>query len=242
LKVPTKNVLNATPFHPFVKAALHREPLEDESDVRESLNRLAKLARAVLPEHRRVLVLEVHLHQLRQGVEPGHAVVDLEHGLPTGLQDSPDFLRQLPAVPCVLDDAVSEDESRSGCRETAGARRRPPAAVPAALVREILPGKANGRLRHVHSRDASAATGEAHEIDARSTAHLQNVAAPEPVERDERQQMMELLEVILVEVLEEAGRPDRVRRDREIVDMGVPVGPDPPVQRAGQLRRVRHDP
>ena len=70
---------------------------------------------------------------------------------------------------------------------------------------------------------------------------------PPPIEvvqlrKDERQQVVELVEVILVEVLEEAGRPDRVRRDREIVDMGVPVGPDPPVQRAGNIRRVRHDP
>src|SRR6187397_747658 len=151
----------------LVEAALHREPLEDQADVRESVNRLAKLARAVLPEHRRVLVLEIHLHQLRQGVEPRHAVVDLEHGLPAWLQDSPDFLRKLPAVPGVLDDPMCEDEVEVvvGKRQALAVGHQQPCRQ--ALVREILPRKVNRRLRHVHSRHASAAAGEAHEIDAR---------------------------------------------------------------------------
>ena len=47
-----------------------------------------------------------------------------------------------------------------------------------------------------------------------------------PVEVDEPQQVVQLLEVVLVEVGEEPRRPDRVSRDLEIVDVPVPVVAD----------------
>ena len=46
------------------------------------------------------------------------------------------------------------------------------------------------------------------------------------VEVDEPQQVMQLLEVILVEIVEEPARPDRMPRDLEIVNVMLPVGAD----------------
>ena len=53
-------------------------------------------------------MLEVHLHQLREGIEPGDAVVDLEERAAARLQNAPAFVHQPCIVRRVLDDAVSE--------------------------------------------------------------------------------------------------------------------------------------
>lgn len=43
------------------------------------------------------------------------------------------------------------------------------------------------------------------------------------IEIDEPEQVMELLEMVLIQVGEKAWRPDRMRRDFEIVDVLVPI-------------------
>ncbi len=63
-----------------------------------------------------------------------------------------------------------------------------------------------------------------------------STAAPQPtsstalpavaVEVDQPQQMMQLLEVILIEIVEEPARADRMPGDLEIVDVPFPVGAD----------------
>ena len=80
---------------------------------------------------------------------------------------------------------------------------------------------------------------EAHEIGAGAAADLEHALARVAVEVDEPQQMVELLEMILIEVGEESRRPDRVRRDLEVVDVLVPVVAD--VSRCG-TRGLRHGP
>ena len=62
---------------------------------------------------------------------------------------------------------------------------------------------------------------------ARSTrgaaADFEHGLATIAVEVDEPQQVVQLLEMILIEIVEESARPDRMRGDLEIVDMLFPV-------------------
>ena len=53
--------------------------------------------------------------------------------------------------------------------------------------------------------------------------------------------MMELVEVVLVEILEEPGRADRMRGDRQVVDVVVPVGPDARGEGRFGQGRARHE-
>ena len=66
-------------------------------------------------------------------------------------------------------------------------------------------------------------TRESNQIGAGAASDLQDAAPAKLVERHEPRQMMQLLEMILLEVGEEAGRARRVRRDVEVVNVRVPV-------------------
>ena len=68
-----------------------------------------------------------------------------------------------------------------------------------------------------------AATCEVHQIDAGTAADVEHAPARGAGEFDEALQVVQLLEVILIQIGEEAGRADLVSRDREIVDVRVPV-------------------
>ena len=65
--------------------------------------------------------------------------------------------------------------------------------------------------------------GEPREIDAGAAAHFEHRAAAPAVEVDEPQQVVKLFEMILIEIVEEAARSDRMLRDLEIVDVPFPV-------------------
>ena len=91
------------------------------------------------------------------------------------------------------------------------------------LLREVLPRQRDGRRRQVDAGDDGAAPGEADEIGAGAAADVEHAAAAIAVEVDQPQQMVQLLEVILIEIGEEARRADRVRGDLEIVNVLVPV-------------------
>jgi hypothetical protein len=81
-------------------------------------------------------------------------------------------------------------------------------------------------LREVDARDVRASPGESNEIDACPAPHLENRAATIAVERNQVQEVMELLEVVFVEVVEESARADRVLGDLEIVNVPFPVRSD----------------
>ena len=66
-------------------------------------------------------------------------------------------------------------------------------------------------------------TREADQIGAGAASDLEHAAPAELIERHEPRQMVQLLEVILLEIGEEAGRAGRMRRDVEIVNVRVPV-------------------
>ena len=208
LNVPTKKVLYSSALPAAVQPRLHRETAPRRSGPRGSPQQRAELRGAVFAEHGRVFVLERHLHQLRQRVQPRHAVVDLEDGLAARLQHAAALVDQRPGV--------------AACT----ARRR------ARNTRSNSPS-ANGRCSPSASRRsawspccAKFCRASAMADAARSTPvttapplakRTRSVPAPQPtsstrpaavpVEVDEPQQMVQLLEVILVEVGEEPGDP-----------------------------------
>ncbi len=66
-------------------------------------------------------------------------------------------------------------------------------------------------------------TRESNQIGAGSASDLEDAASAELVERHEPRQMVQLLEMILLEIGEEARRAGRMRRDVEVVNVCVPV-------------------
>ena len=92
------------------------------------------------------------------------------------------------------------------------------------LVAQVLRGQADGRAWEASTPVADAPPR------AKCT---RSTPVPQPTsstrrprgagEFDQPLQVVQLLEVILIEIGEEAGRPDLVPRDREIVDVRVPV-------------------
>ena len=94
------------------------------------------------------------------------------------------------------------------------------------LLGEVGARQRNRRRREIHAGDVGAALREAGKVDACPAADFEYRAAPPAVEVDESQQMVELFEVILIEVIEEAAASDRVGRDLEIVDVPFPVFAD----------------
>ena len=102
------------------------------------------------------------------------------------------------------------------------------------LLREIGARQLDGRRGEIDAGDVGAALGEAREVDAGAAADFENRSAAVAVEVDEPQQMMELLEMILIEIVEEAARADRMRGDLEIVNVPVPVRADVVCRSHGQ--------
>ena len=176
-----------------------------------------------LQQHRRIVVLEADLHQLRQRVQPRNAVVDLEHRLAARLQDAVALVDEALRVGGVLHDAVREDEIEG----VVGKRKR--LAVGDAqvgiepLLLEVCLRQVDGRCGEIDAGAHGAALREPREIDGRAAADLEDRLAAVSIEVDETQQVMELLEVILIEIVEEPARPHRMAGDFEIVDMLFPV-------------------
>ncbi len=72
------------------------------------------------------------------------------------------------------------------------------------LLREVLAGQRDRRRREIDAGDERAALREAREIGAGAAADFEHTLAAVAVEVDEPQQVVQLLEVILVEIGEEA--------------------------------------
>src|SRR5204863_5988039 len=86
------------PLPAAVQPRLHREALLDDADVAKAGEERAEFAGAVALEHRGVLVLERHFHDLRQAMQPRHPVVDLEHGRAAWRQHPPALVDERPVV------------------------------------------------------------------------------------------------------------------------------------------------
>ena len=66
-----------------------------------------------------------------------------------------------------------------------------------------------------------------HEIDARTAADVEHTPPRGTGKFDEALQVVELFEVVLIQIREKAGRADLVARDRQIVNVRVPVRAHP---------------
>ena len=94
------------------------------------------------------------------------------------------------------------------------------------LLREVRARERNRRRRHIDAGDDRPAFGKPRQVDTGPAAHFENRFASAAVKRDEPQQVMELFEMILIEIVEEAARADRLAADLEIVNVLVPVRAD----------------
>ena len=169
-------------------------------------------------------MLEADLHQLRQRVQPRDAVVDLEDGLAARLEHAPALVDQPLRIGGVLDDAVRVDEVERVVGKRQTARRRRPRNSPRSPCCSKL-ARASSMADAARSTPVTigAALGEAGEIDAGAAADFENRSAAVAVKVDEPQQMVELFEMILIEIVEEPARSDRMPRDLEVVNVPVPV-------------------
>src|SRR2546422_10596814 len=68
-------------FPATVQPRFHRKPFRHDRHVAKTAQEPPELADAKLEQHRRALVLETDLHQLRQRVEPRTTVVHLKNRL-----------------------------------------------------------------------------------------------------------------------------------------------------------------
>ena len=78
------------------------------------------------------------------------------------------------------------------------------------MKREVPPRQLDRRLGEVEAGDAGAALGKAEEIGADTAADLQQSLPPERAEVDELRQITQLVESIVVEIVEEGFRADRL--------------------------------
>src|SRR5690606_4436711 len=106
----------------------------------------------------------------------------------------------------------------------------------------LFRSQADGLRRRVDPDDPRAGASKAHHLDTGATTDVDHVTAAPGVEVDEAQQVVELFEVVLVEVGEEAGRARLVGTDLEIVDVTVPVAADVGTCRASHRARSYQGP
>ena len=94
------------------------------------------------------------------------------------------------------------------------------------LLSEVLLRERDGGGGEIDAGHHGAATRESDEIRAGAAPDVEHAPAAIAVEIHEAQQVMQLLEVVLVEIGEEARRADRMLRDLEVVDVLIPVFAD----------------
>jgi len=91
------------------------------------------------------------------------------------------------------------------------------------LLGKIRPSEPDGRRSDIDSEGPRPTAGESRKIDTRTAADLEHGAPTVAAEVDQPGQMVKLLEMVLLKIIEEAPRSDRVPRDIEIVDVSLPV-------------------
>jgi len=206
-----------------VQPRFHGKTLRHDAHVPEATQEPPKLADAELEQDWRILVFQRHLHQLREGVQPRHPVVDLENRVAARLEDAPALGDEALRVRRVLDDAVRVDqiEGLVRKRQVLSAGDLKVAGQP--LLLKIGFGELDGGRGHIDPARQGASAREPRQIDGGAAAHLEDPLPRVSVEANESRQVMEFLEVVLVEVVEESPGADGMLRDLEIVDARLPV-------------------
>src|SRR4029077_10283462 len=82
------------------------------------------------------------------------------------------------------------------------------------------------------------APGETSQVDGRPAADFKNHSAAIAVKVHEPEQVMQLFEVVLVEVVEETARTDRMPRDLEVGNVLIPVRAN--VRRGSHRKTISH--
>ena len=130
---------------------------------------------------------------------------------------------ELSRVGRVLDNPVRVNQVKAvvGERQVLTVGHLKPAVQP--LLVEVGTGQIDRRCGKVDACDLRAAFRETRQVDAGAAADLENRSAAVAVKVDERQQVMEFLEVIVIQIVEKAAGADRMPRDFQVVNMRVPV-------------------
>jgi len=97
---------------------------------------------------------------------------------------------------------------------------------------DVLLRQPNGRFCQVDADGPCATPRKSRQIDAGAAADVEHALPRQLVEGNQGEKVMQLVEVILLEILKELGGPRRMRRDRQIVNVLVPVRAHTPDQRA----------
>src|SRR5262245_25282305 len=126
----------------------------------------------------------------------------------------------------VLDDAVSVKQIERVVRKWQPLSVGLPKVAAKPLLLEVRSRQRDRRRREVHAGNDRATLGESRKIGSRTTSDFQDLPAGIAVEIDEPEQMVELFKMVLIEIGEEPWRPDRMRRDLEIVYVLIPILPN----------------
>ena len=127
--------------------------------------------------------------------------------MPPGRKDAAALAHERAIVGRVLHDAVRVDEIERSLAKRQRLAVGDGEACRQLLEREILRRQRDRRRREVDAGDHRAVSREANQIGAGAASDLEHAAAAILIERHETRQMMQLLEVILLEIGEEAGEP-----------------------------------
>ena len=109
------------------------------------------------------------------------------------------------------------------------------------LLTEVGARQVDRGPRQVDADDARTALCEPYEIDSGPASDLEDKAIAIPVEVDEPEEVMELLEMVLVEIVEEPARSDGMPSDLEVVDVLFPVPAHVIGRRHGGHYTIAHD-
>jgi glycerol-3-phosphate dehydrogenase len=212
-------------FPSAVQTRFHGKTFGYDPNLAKPRQQARKFRDAVLEKHGRGVVLEPHLHQLGQGVEPRHSVIDLKDRLTSRPENSVALIDQPLRVRRVLHDAVGvhQVERVVGKREMFPVGDAKVARQP--LLGEVGPGQIDRPAGQVDAGGDRASLREAGKIDGGAAPHFEDGQTPVIVEVHQPEQVVQLLEVVLVQVVEETARPHRMPGDLEIVDVLLPVGP-----------------
>src|SRR6266513_5048584 len=192
-----------------VEPRLDREPFGDDPHVRERVEEAPELADAEFHQHRRRLMFEPHVHQLRQRVQPRNPVVHLNDGFAIRSEHTAALLDQALGVSGVLNDSmrIHEGEPVVGGRQVLAVGDFEMALE--ALLREVGARELDGGWRDVDAGDIGSASGKTGEVDGGAATDVENRTPAVAVKVDEPAQVVQLLEMIPVEIVEELARTGR---------------------------------
>lgn len=210
-------------FPPTVQARFDRKPLLDDSNITKPAQQLPELTGAVFQQNRSVFMLQRHLHQLRERIQPRDAVIYLKNRFATRLQNAPALVDELLRVGRVLDDAVGvyQIEGTVGKWKPFSVCFTEVGFQP--LLFEILSRECDCRRRQIDAGDDRSAACEPRQVGPRATPDLEHLTTRIAVKVHQSKQVMKFFEMVLIEIGKESWCTDGMFGDFQIVNVTVPV-------------------